>query len=177
VGDGEQFAIRRASVADASLLAGLAARLFEQTFGDANEPENMRDYLSTAFSTDAQTAELADSERATFVATDDTGNAIGYAMLRRGNRAGGVVAERPVELQRIYVDKHWHGRRVGDALMARCSEQARAWTCDVLWLGVWQENPHAIAFYGRLGFATVGEQTFMLGRDLQYDFVMARPLI
>jgi diamine N-acetyltransferase len=177
MGDGEQFAIRRATVADASLLTGVAARLFEQAFGDANEPENMRAYLSTAFSTDAQTAELADSERATFIATDGAGDAIGYAMLRRGNRASRVVAERPVELQRIYVDKDWHGRRVGDALMARCMEQARAWACDVLWLGVWQENPRAIGFYGRLGFTTVGEQTFMLGRDVHYDFVMARSLI
>ena len=177
MGDRQPFAIRRATLADASLLSELAARLFEQAFGDANERENMLAYLASAFTTDAQTAELADANRATFIATDDAGEAIGYAMLRRDHRASGVVAEKPAELQRIYVDKRWHGRRVGDALMAICVEHARAWMCDVLWLGVWQENPRAIAFYERSGFTTVGEQTFMLGRDLQYDFVMARPLI
>jgi ribosomal protein S18 acetylase RimI-like enzyme len=171
-----KFAIRLASVDDASELTGVAGRLFEQAFGAANEPENMRVYLAAAFSPDAQTEELADPERATFVATDPHGTPIGYAMLRRGRLAAGVIAIKPVELQRIYVDSAWHGRRLGDALMERCIEQARAWGCDVLWLGVWQENPRAIAFYRRAGFVTVGVQTFMLGRDLQHDFVMARSL-
>ena len=132
MGDREAFAIRRAAVADAPLLSGLAARLFEQTFGSTNDADNMRAYLSTAFSVEAQTAELADSERATFIATDDAGDAIGYAMIRRNHRANGVIADRPIELQRIYVDKQWHGRHVGDALMATCMEQARAWNSDVL---------------------------------------------
>ena len=47
----------------------------------------------------------------------------------------------------------------------------------MLWLGVWQENPRAIAFYQRSGFNIVAEQTFMLGSDRQMDFVMARSIL
>jgi len=145
-------------------------------FGAVNEPENMRDYLSHAFSVAEQRRELADSERATFIAVDSIGTPIGYAMVRRNRPAAGVAGVAPGELQRIYVDNQWHGRGVGDALMARCVEQAQAWECDTFWLGVWQENPRAIAFYRRAGFETVGVQTFTLGRDIQHDFIMARPL-
>jgi diamine N-acetyltransferase len=176
MGDRDEFGIRLATVDDAPMLTEVASRLFEQAFGAANEPENMREYLTTAFSIDTQAAELSDSERSTFIAIDDAGNAIGYAMVRRGSRGPGVIAASPGELQRIYVDRRWHGRRVGDALMTACVEQAQAWACDALWLGVWQTNARAIAFYERSGFVTVGVQTFMLGRDLQHDYVMARSL-
>jgi len=46
----------------------------------------------------------------------------------------------------------------------------------VLWLGVWERNARAIAFYRKQGFEVVGEQEFMLGADRQRDLVMARRL-
>ena len=73
-------------------------------------------------------------------------------MVRRNRPADGVAGAAPGEVQRIYFDQAWHGRGVGDTLMARCVDQARAWHCDVLWLGVWEENPRAIAFYRERGF-------------------------
>jgi ribosomal protein S18 acetylase RimI-like enzyme len=168
--------IRRATIEDAALLADLGGRLFEQTFGAANTADDMREFLAATFTVDRQEAEIADPNRVLFVALDDGGAAVGYAMTRRGSRAAGVVGERPVEVQRIYVDRSLHGRGIGDALMNSCVDQARDWNGDVLWLGVWQENPRAIAFYTRSGFVVVGVQDFMVGRDLQHDFVMARPL-
>ena len=47
---------------------------------------------------------------------------------------------------------------------------------DLIWLGVWEQNPRAIAFYTKWGFVEVGAQTFRLGSDLQRDLVMAREL-
>jgi ribosomal protein S18 acetylase RimI-like enzyme len=43
-------------------------------------------------------------------------------------------------------------------------------------LGVWEHNPRALAFYKRWGFEIVGRQAFLLGQDLQQDFVMVRPV-
>ena len=105
-----------------------------------------------------QTTELADPERTTFIAADSAGQPIGYAMVRRNRTTDGVTGVAPGELQRIYVDRPWHGRGVGDALMTRCVEQARAWGCDAFWLGVWQQNPRAIAFYERSGFKHSGRR-------------------
>src|SRR5205823_6191174 len=132
--------IRRAFASDAALLTELAARLFEQTFGTANDPEDMRSYLAVSFSVELQSAELADVDRAVWIAEDALGAAVGYAMLRRGTRADGVVSQTPAEVQRIYVDRALHGQRIGDSLISTCFEQARAWACDTVWLAVWEEN-------------------------------------
>ena len=169
--------IRPATLEDAALLAQIGARLFDQTFRAQNTPEDMEEYLASTYSPDLQRAEIADPDRATVLAFDGAGTPLGFATTRRGTRSNGVVSERPVEVQRIYVDRESHGSGIGAALMNSCVERARAWSADVLWLGVWQENPRAIAFYKRQGFEVVGVQEFMVGRDVQHDFVMARPLV
>jgi diamine N-acetyltransferase len=168
--------LRRATADDAGLLAELAARLFEDTFGPDNDPEDMRSYLADSFSEEKQRAAIDDPTGAVFLAIGSADQAIGYAAMRRGTRGNGVNGERPAEVNRIYADRTWHGRGVGDALMKACVEQARAWGCDALWLAVWERNPRAIAFYEKSGFRKVGRQTFVLGRDVQHDDVMARSL-
>ena len=47
--------------------------------------------------------------------------------------------------------------------MRRCLEEGRARGHDVLWLGVWEHNARARAFYARWGFVEVGEMRFLLG--------------
>jgi GNAT superfamily N-acetyltransferase len=176
--------LRRAELGDAPLLAELGARLFQQAFGTENDPSDMRAYIGEAFDVEVQRAELTDEARHVLLAEDANGGAIGYAVLRRGAPAGddgavaavAAVAAAPVEVARIYVDGAWHGRGPGDALMDACVAQARAWRCDALWLGVWERNARAIAFYGRRGFRAVSTQTFLLGRDRQKDLVMLRSL-
>ena len=174
---GRGFRLRRGTVEDATLLAELAARMFEDTFGPDNDPEDMRLYLEGAFSPERQQQELADANCFVWIAEDDAGEPIGYAILRRGSRSDGIDATRPVEVQRIYADRRWHGRGLGRALMSACVDQARDWQCDALWLAVWQRNPRAIAFYEKEGFVKVGVTTFTLGRDVQHDNVMARSLV
>lgn len=158
------------------MLAELAARLFEETFGAANTPDDMRMYLAEAFSPKAQSDELADPARIVWIAEDHDGTPIGYAMLRRGGTAPGVDAVASAEVQRIYVDRAWHGRGAAAALMRACADHAREWAADVLWLAVWERNPRAIAFYEKTGFRVVGRQTFVLGRDVQFDLVMSKTL-
>ncbi len=179
--NGATVTLRVATTSDARLLAQLGARLFEQTFGAANEPADMRAYLAEAFTIEGLSAELADDATRWTVVAEDAGHAaIGYASIRRGpapaSVATGEAGDRAVELQRLYVDSIWHGRGAAQTLMAACREQARAWHGDVLWLGVWQRNPRAIAFYERQGFRAVGTQSFILGGDLQQDLVMASAL-
>jgi GNAT superfamily N-acetyltransferase len=169
--------LRRADQGDARLLAQLGARLFEQAFGAANDPADMRAYLAAAFSVEQQSAELAEPQSATWIAEDAGRAAVGYTTVTRGGVADGVTGTKPAEVRRIYVDQPWQGRGVSHALMSACIEQARAWHCDVVWLGVWERNPRAIAFYEKVGFRPVGRQTFELGADVQRDIVMAKVLV
>ena len=45
-----------------------------------------------------------------------------------------------------------------------------------IWLGVWERNPRAIAFYEKCGFRDVGSQLFIVGSDPQTDRVMVRSI-
>ena len=156
---------------DARLLSTLGARLFEEAFGPANNPDDLRAFLAATYSPAKQFAELGDPLRAVWVAESD-GEAIGYVLLRRHARSVSISAADPAEVQRIYVARSLHGRGVADLLMQACLDEARAWGADALWLGVWERNPRAIAFYARWGFRQVGEQRFLVGSDAQLDHVM-----
>jgi ribosomal protein S18 acetylase RimI-like enzyme len=168
--------VRLATPDDAHLLARLGARLFADTFGPANDPDDMRNYLGHAFSIESVREVLADAKRVSFIVEDAGVAPIGYATMARDSRSNGVTGERPAEVQRIYADHAWHGRGIGAALMRACIAQARAWHADELWLAVWERNPRAIAFYEKTGFRAVGRQTFQLGRDVQHDIVMSLAL-
>ena len=61
--------------------------------------------------------------------------------------------------------------------MERALEIARKGGHDILWLGVWERNFRAQAFYQKYGFTRVGSHGFRLGTDEQVDWVLARPLI
>ena len=76
----------------------------------------------------------------------------------------------------FYVVADWHGRGVAKELMTAALEEMKVRGTDVVWLGVWEKNPRAIAFYQKLGFTEIGEHSFLLGNDLQRDVIMARDL-
>jgi diamine N-acetyltransferase len=165
--------VRRASVEDAKLLAELGARTFAETFAGDNSPEDMAAYMADSFSVGRLTEELADPLAVFFVAEVE-GVAAGYAKLHAGEASGGVEGERPVELVRLYAAREWLGRGVGQALMRRCLDEARALGFRTIWLGVWERNDRAQAFYRKWNFREVGEHIFQLGSDPQRDIVMQR---
>jgi ribosomal protein S18 acetylase RimI-like enzyme len=168
--------IRRATTGDAALLARVGAELFTTAFGAQNDPDDLRAYLAQAFSLAAQQAELADVNRMIWIAESPDGAAAGYAMLKRGAGSRAVAANHPAEVQRFYVGPSFQGRGLAQELMSVCIDQAHEWGCDALWLGVWELNPRAIAFYEKCGFRRVGRQYFMVGSDRQRDYVMERTL-
>lgn len=167
--------IRRASNEDAKLLADLGARTFEETFSKDNSPEDMAAYLAASFSVARLTEELTDPLSVFFVAEVD-GSAAGYAKLHSGEVSAGVEGQRPIELVRLYVSQEWFGREVGPALMRRCIDEARELGFQTIWLGVWERNHRAQAFYRKWDFCEVGEHIFQLGSDPQRDVVMQRAI-
>ena len=163
--------IRRANPEDAGLLAELGARTFSETVAADNSPEDMAAYLAASFNPAQQTAELADPASTFFIA-EIGGRAAGYAQLHAGGPAEGVEGAKPVELVRLYVSREWLGRGVGEALMRACVDGARRAGHGTIWLGVWERNGRAQAFYRKWDFRAVGEHVFHLGSDPQRDILM-----
>jgi GNAT superfamily N-acetyltransferase len=169
----EHLVVREATSADVGLLAAMGERTFVAAFGAANTAEDMATYMGATYGAEHQAAELADPGVQLLV-VELAGEPVGYAKLIVGSRGSGVVAKRPLEIQRIYTDLPYIGRGIGGFLMAEILRRAAARGHDVVWLAVWEHNPGARRFYQRWGFRLVGEQDFVLGRDVQHDQVMAR---
>jgi ribosomal protein S18 acetylase RimI-like enzyme len=165
--------IRPAALDDAVLLAELGRRTFDEAFTPTNDPDSMRDYMDSAFAPEVQSAELAD-ENNFFAIAEVEGQPAGYSMLRRCSAEPGIVAEQPIELVRLYTLQSWLGRGIGPALMDHCLAEAARMEHDVLWLGVWEFNPRAQAFYRKYGFREVGTHVFHLGPEAQTDLLMQR---
>lgn len=165
--------IRRANSDDAELLAEFGARTFSEAFAADNSPEHMAAYIAAAFNLAQQTSELSDPS-STFLIAEVGERTAGYAKLHAGEPEEGVEGSKPVELVRLYVAHDWLGRGVGEALMRACIDEARRAGHETIWLGVWERNARAQAFYRKWNFRAVGEHVFHLGSDAQRDILMAR---
>jgi ribosomal protein S18 acetylase RimI-like enzyme len=163
--------IRRAVPADAAMLADLAARTFHDTFAAANSAQDMAQHLAASYSPSIQLAEINAPHIRTLIAERD-GVAIAYAQLRSGKPPDCVRVAAPIELWRLYVDKPALGRGTSQFLMAAIFEDARTVGASAIWLGVWEHNPRALAFYRKYGFREVGSHVFQLGSDPQTDLIM-----
>ena len=58
--------------------------------------------------------------------------------------------------------------------MEAALDAARTRGAQTIWLGVWERNARAVAFYRKSGFTRIGEHDFLLGNDVQTDWLFAR---
>lgn len=167
--------IRQADLTEVEALTALAARTFYDAFAATNTPENMQLYMSAAFTVEQIAAELRDP-LSTFWLAELNGQLVGYAKLVRGEVPECVPKTPAIELSRLYIDQHVLGAGVGAALLQTCFDFARQEDFAAMFLGVWEHNPRAQAFYRKWGFERVGEHLFQMGDDAQTDWWMYRTL-
>ena len=170
-----EASFRRAESRDAELLAEMGRRTFEVAFGPKNDAEDIQNYLDKSFSLAQIQSELEDSD-SVFLLAYQRDNLIGYSKLIANKGHECLEGDGLAELQRIYVEPVAIGSGIGSQLLQANIEQGRLDGHQAIWLGVWEENKKAIRFYQRHGFSKKCTQEFMLGRDLQYDWVMQRRL-
>jgi GNAT superfamily N-acetyltransferase len=167
--------IRRGVPADAAVLADLARTKFYDAFAATTDPTDLALHLQRAYGVPQQTAELLDPGITTLLAEKD-GTVIAYAQIRNHHAPECVTTDAPIELWRFYVDRGWHGQGIAPALMDHVKSEARRRGARTLWLGVWEHNARARAFYAKCGFTDVGEHIFLFGTDPQTDRVMTTML-
>ncbi len=178
---GDALIAIRIGVSHAEPLRRLAHDTYYETFASLNTPENMQAYLESAFNPARVAAELADP-RSLFFWVEQGGETVGYIKLVDGlddddDTIPDVVRDRPsMLLERFYVVSRRQGKGVAKAMMQFCFEVARQLGKHVLWLGVWEANPRAMAFYRKWGFTAIGTHVFTMGDDAQTDYWMVREL-
>jgi GNAT superfamily N-acetyltransferase len=171
--DQRKIVVRPAALFEAEALLELAVRTYYETFAPVNTPENMQAYLSAAFNLPQLEMELKDPRGSFYLAEVDSSLA-GYAKLMAGEIPACITGPSPVELARLYVAQRWHGAGVAHALMETCLSEARKRAFRTIYLGVWERNFRAQAFYRKWGFVRAGEHIFQMGDDPQTDWWLMR---
>lgn len=167
--------IRSATPEDAALIADMSRKAFYDTFAKDNTPADMDLFMEKQFSREKLIDEVEQGSQFFLLAYKDEEPA-GYAFLRKTVPEGFESDTKWLEISRIYVLEQFIGIGAGSALMQSCMDFAKDHDVSVVWLGVWENNLPAIAFYHRWGFKKFGTHPFRLGNDLQTDWLMMKEL-
>ena len=163
--------IVRAAASDLARLQAIGRQTFTETFAATNTPENMARYLNEGFSAEKMAAELADADSRFYLALDKE-EVVGYLKINTGSAQTELQDAAGMEIERIYVAAAYHGKKVAQLLYSRAIAVARELQAPYVWLGVWEKNPRAIAFYTKNGFVAFDKHIFRLGDDEQTDIMM-----
>ncbi len=154
-----------------SLLRQMAIDTQLEAFGELNTPENMEAFIQKTFKMDQLTNECKEPGSIYYMAWDGEQPA-GFLRLRANPEAEKHLGKNAIELQRIYVLKKFLGKKIGFQLIQTALAHARKNKFEWIWLGVWEKNPKAYAFYKRLGFERFSEHIFWMGPEPQTDWLL-----
>lgn len=171
----QEFLIRFATTHDAELIADISRRTFHETFGYVNTRENMDKFMNEQFTREKLIREVTEPGN-TFLLAFDEGTPVGYVLMREGKKFPEFEKKDSIEIVRIYSVNSYLGTGVGHQLMRRCVFIAKELKKEIIWLGVWEKNLRAIAFYTKWGFEKFSDQDFLLGDDLQKDWLLMKKL-
>jgi ribosomal protein S18 acetylase RimI-like enzyme len=163
--------IRHATPEDAGLVADLSRKTFYDAFVAGNTAENMDKFMKEQFTRQQLMEEVSDPQSIFLLAIAD-GEIAGYARLREVPNPPELGNIPAIEIARIYSITQAIGKGIGSALMQQCITVAKEKKKQAIWLGVWEHNQRAIAFYTKWGFQRFSEHTFLLGDDPQTDWMM-----
>lgn len=172
----ETLKIQKATIDDVEKLQSIGRQTFSETFSDGNSDENMKKYLDESFATEKLTSELNNPLSHFYLAVLDE-KVVGYLKLNTGDAQTENEDLNALEVERIYVAKEFHGKKVAQALYAQVEETASNLKSSYLWLGVWEKNFRAVSFYTKNGFVQFDTHIFRLGDDEQTDLMMKKVLI
>lgn len=167
--------VRFATKEDAPMIAELSRRTFYETFASQNSKEDMDKFMNEQFTYDRLVQEVG-SPSNVFIVAEVGGKTAGYARLRESG-APEVLGDMPsIEIARIYTLQSMIGKGIGNALLKKCIDTAYEMGKRIIWLGVWEKNERAIGFYNKWGFEKFDEHDFILGNDVQRDWLMKKTL-
>ncbi|MCH4851422.1 GNAT family N-acetyltransferase [Bifidobacterium pseudolongum] len=163
--------IEMAQSTDVNTIRDLSIATFAETFASLNTEEDMEQYNERHFSTDELQREI-DNPDSTFVVAKVDGVPAGYMKVNVGDAQTEEMLGNRMEVQRLYILRQYKRNGLGTRFMHTAFDMARAQGKSVIWLGVWEHNDAAIAFYKRMGFVQFGSHDFVLGEDRQTDLLM-----
>lgn len=162
--------LRPATPSDAALIADMSRETFYDTFAEYNTEENMQQFLSERFSREQLMDEVGRPGNLFLLAFSGEEPA-GYVFLKDESHPQ-IPGDNALEISRLYVRRPFIGKGVGKQLMQAAVHHALETHKTFVWLAVWEHNQRAIDFYHSFGFEKFSEHDFILGKDVQNDWLM-----
>jgi GNAT superfamily N-acetyltransferase len=170
-----QMKFRRILPNEVSLLTAMARRTFADAFEALNTPEDFEMYVSANLTETALGAELSSPDSAFWWVCHEE-QLVAYFKLNQAPAQTDIYDPASIELERIYTLAEWQGHGIGSLIIEHVENIARQEGMQFIWLGVWEKNHRAIAFYERHGFRPFGSHVFKLGTDEQTDVLLRKDL-
>jgi diamine N-acetyltransferase len=168
--------IKKCTLEDSSILQEISYDTFNETFKHQNSPENMKGYLEKAFNIKQVEIELSHpSSHFFFVYVHH--EVAGYLKVNTNDAQTEEMGDESLEIERIYIKSNFQKLGLGKYLLNKAVEMAMEHHIKKVWLGVWEENRNAIAFYKKMGFVQTGAHSFYMGDEEQTDLIMTKTLI
>ncbi len=108
---------------------------------------------TTKYTKDEVTAIIKDKQRRTFVAEDDNGKVLGYALciIKEQPFSNNMIPFTTLYIDDLCVDNNARGKHIGTLLFDYVKEEAKKIGCYEITLNVWEGNNTAKAFYDKMG--------------------------
>ncbi|RNF40753.1 GNAT family N-acetyltransferase [Planococcus salinus] len=165
--------ITKCTAADLNELQNVSKVTFTETFEKQNSPDHLKAYLDKSFNRSQLAEELSHPSSHFYFALVD-GKVAGYLKVNTDDAQTEDMGEDAIEVERIYVKKEFQKHGLGKLLLNKALELTEELGKKRIWLGVWEENENAIAFYKKKGFAVTGSHSFFMGDDEQTDLIMTK---
>ena len=158
-------------------LRDISCETYYDTFKESIvNPQDMEDFLREAYSIETLSQELENPESEFFFLYQED-RLVGYLKLNVGAaQTEQGVSENTLEIQRIYVRPSEKRQGFGTVLMDFAMQHAKDAGYDSVWLGVWEHNDAAQAFYKGHGFVRVGEHVYWTGNQADTDHILLKKI-
>lgn len=167
--------IKQGTLVDLDTLQEISSETFVETFKDQNSPENLQAYLERAFNLNQLEKEVAHPSSQFFIIYFKH-EVAGYLKVNINEAQSEKMGDESLEIERIYVKRKFQKQGLGKVLFNKAMEMAQELNKAKIWLGVWEKNENAIAFYKKMGFVQTGAHSFYMGDEEQTDFIMVKTL-
>ncbi|WP_342431780.1 GNAT family N-acetyltransferase [Neobacillus sp. FSL H8-0543] len=168
--------IKKCTLVDSPKLQEISYETFNETFKHQNSPENMNAYLERAFNLKQLEKELSNSSSQFFFVYFNN-EVAGYLKVNSNDAQSEEMDDESLEIERIYIKSKFHKHGLGKYLLNKALEIAMESNKKKIWLGVWEKNENALAFYKKMGFVQTGAHSFYMGDEEQMDLIMTKTLI
>ena len=169
------YEIKKVTIADIQDLQQISRENFSETFGSQNSTENMGKFLNKAYAEEKLRSEI-ENKNSNFYFLIVNNQVAGYLKVNEVDAQIEQVADNALEVERIYLKQNFQHQGLGLVLIKLAEELARKKNKANMWLGVWEKNYQAQAFYKKDGFKRVSQHTFVVGDDPQTDFILVKEL-